>query len=156
MASDASAVAIVTPAEGPSFGIAPAGTCTWISCRMSSVGSTPSASSRQRTQVSAVWPDSFITSPSWPVSTSPRPRVIAASMRSTSPPASVHATPFATPTSGLWVGSSPAWRGGPSQRESVRRSTRISRTSPSAARRATLRHTVATWRSRFRTPASNV
>ena len=27
--SDASAVAIVMPALGPSFGIAPAGTCTW-------------------------------------------------------------------------------------------------------------------------------
>ena len=30
--SDISAVAIVIPALGPSFGIAPAGTCTWTSC----------------------------------------------------------------------------------------------------------------------------
>ena len=29
--ADASAMTIVTPADGPSFGIAPAGTCRWIS-----------------------------------------------------------------------------------------------------------------------------
>ena len=29
--ADASAVTIVTPADGPSFGIAPDGTCRWIS-----------------------------------------------------------------------------------------------------------------------------
>ena len=29
--AETSAVAIVTPAEGPSFGTAPAGTCRWMS-----------------------------------------------------------------------------------------------------------------------------
>ena len=32
--SDASAVTIVTPAEGPSLGIAPDGTCRWISASL--------------------------------------------------------------------------------------------------------------------------
>ena len=31
VSSDASAVTMVTPAEGPSFGMAPDGTCRWIS-----------------------------------------------------------------------------------------------------------------------------
>ena len=32
--ADASAVTIVTPADGPSFGMAPAGTCRWISASL--------------------------------------------------------------------------------------------------------------------------
>ena len=32
VSSDTRAVAIVMPALGPSLGIAPAGTCTWMSC----------------------------------------------------------------------------------------------------------------------------
>jgi hypothetical protein len=31
VSSDASATAMVTPADGPSFGMAPDGTCKWIS-----------------------------------------------------------------------------------------------------------------------------
>ena len=34
VSSDASAVAIVTPADGPSFGIAPDGTWMWISASL--------------------------------------------------------------------------------------------------------------------------
>ena len=41
--SDAIAVAMVTPAEGPSLGTAPAGTCRWISQPVSSFGSRPRA-----------------------------------------------------------------------------------------------------------------
>ena len=45
-------------------------------------------------------PDSFITSPSWPVSVRlPPPGIRVASMNSTSPPAGVHARPMATPGS---------------------------------------------------------
>src|SRR5688572_32094835 len=33
VSSETRAVAIVTPAEGPSLGMAPAGTCTWMSER---------------------------------------------------------------------------------------------------------------------------
>src|SRR6266851_1634037 len=61
------AVAMVTPAEGPSFGIAPAG--TWI-CRSVSFNrssSSPSEAAFDRTHVSAACMLSFITSPIWPV-----------------------------------------------------------------------------------------
>jgi hypothetical protein len=43
-----SAVVIVTPADGPSFGTAPAGTCTWKRRRTAS-GSTPSSTACERT-----------------------------------------------------------------------------------------------------------
>ena len=35
------AVAIATPADGPSFGVAPSGTWTWMSRRSNSGGSMP-------------------------------------------------------------------------------------------------------------------
>ena len=47
--SDASAVAIVMPALGPSFGMAPAGTCTWNERSWNVFGSTPSSSVCERT-----------------------------------------------------------------------------------------------------------
>ena len=72
--SDAIAVAIVTPADGPSFGTAPAGTWMWTSCLVNHSGSTPSSSVCDRTHESAACADSCITSPSWPVIFSrPRP-----------------------------------------------------------------------------------
>ena len=43
VSSETSAVNIATPAEGPSFGIAPAGTWTWMSLFSNSFGSIPSA-----------------------------------------------------------------------------------------------------------------
>ena len=46
--SDTSAVVIVTPALGPSFGTAPAGTCTWKRPR-SRAGSIPSSAACERT-----------------------------------------------------------------------------------------------------------
>ena len=43
------AVAIVTPALGPSFGVAPAGTWMWIVCFSNEAGSIPSSRARART-----------------------------------------------------------------------------------------------------------
>ena len=40
--SEAIAVAIVIPADGPSFGTAPAGTCRWTSCSVNQFASRPS------------------------------------------------------------------------------------------------------------------
>ncbi len=48
VAIDTSAVTIVTPADGPSLGTAPAGTCTWM-CRSRAAGSTPSSAACERT-----------------------------------------------------------------------------------------------------------
>ena len=48
VSSDTIAVAMVTPAEGPSFGVAPAGTWTWTSFRCNESAMSSSAA-RQRT-----------------------------------------------------------------------------------------------------------
>ena len=58
------AVTMVTPADGPSLGTAPAGTWMWM-CRSSTAGSSiPSSAAWARTYDSAICADSFITSPS--------------------------------------------------------------------------------------------
>ena len=54
---------MVTPADGPSFGTAPAGTCTWKR-RSSALGAMPSSAACDRTNDSAICADSFMTSPS--------------------------------------------------------------------------------------------
>ena len=59
--SETSAVAMVIPALGPSFGTAPAGTWTWTSW---AANQPSSGSACARTQESAACADSFITSPS--------------------------------------------------------------------------------------------
>ena len=75
VSSDAIAVTIVTPADGPSFGIAPDGTCTCISAFLKKSGSMLYSRAWARSHDSAARADSFITSPSWPVSVSePRAR----------------------------------------------------------------------------------
>ena len=61
--SEASAVAIVMPALGPSLGIAPAGTCRWMSWSRNQPSSS-SSPKRRLTYDSAAAADSFITSPS--------------------------------------------------------------------------------------------
>ena len=43
------AVAMATPAEGPSFGVAPSGTCTWMSRWSNKGGLMPKATARMRT-----------------------------------------------------------------------------------------------------------
>ena len=91
---------MVTPADGPSFGIAPDGTCTCISAFLKKSGSMLYSLACVRSHDSAARADSFITSPSWPVSVSdPVPAIREASMNSTSPPTGVQARPIATPGS---------------------------------------------------------
>ncbi|MNT70321.1 hypothetical protein D3C72_2086940 [compost metagenome] len=43
------AVAMATPADGPSLGVAPSGTCTWMSRLSNSGGSMPKSIARERT-----------------------------------------------------------------------------------------------------------
>ena len=109
-ASEASAVTIVTPADGPSFGTAPAGTC-----RCTTLSSAASRSGRcARRYDSAICADSFITSPSCPVRVNRRsPSVAFASMNSTSPPAPVTASPVATPGTAVRSADSGVNRGRP-------------------------------------------
>src|SRR5438552_13373048 len=100
--SDASAVAMAIPADGPSLGTAPAGKCRCTSVCVNASSGIPSGPARARSRLHAAWADSFITSPSWPVSViSPLPGIWIASMNMMSPPTGVHASPVATPTSGL-------------------------------------------------------
>ncbi|MOA10090.1 hypothetical protein D3C78_1299630 [compost metagenome] len=43
------AVAMATPADGPSFGVAPSGTWTWMSLLSKRGGSMPKSTARERT-----------------------------------------------------------------------------------------------------------
>src|SRR5216684_4259565 len=94
------AVVIVTPADGPSLGTAPAGTWMWKAFSIESA-SMPRSPACDRTYESAICADSFMTSPSWPVRIRlpwPFEAVVAvASTKSTSPPTPVTARPVATP-----------------------------------------------------------
>src|SRR5213080_1363278 len=100
--SDASAVAIAIPADGPSLGTAPAGRCRCTSVCVNASRGIPNGTARARSRLHAAWADSFITSPSWPVRVmSPLPGIWIASMNMMSPPTGVHASPVATPTSGV-------------------------------------------------------
>ena len=45
---ESSAMQMVTPAEGPSLGMAPAGMCTWMSEVVNTAGSRPKSSARER------------------------------------------------------------------------------------------------------------
>src|ERR1041384_4951251 len=61
----------------------------------------PRALARARRRLHAACADSFMTSPSWPVSVIwPLPGIRIASMNMMSPPTGVHASPVATPISG--------------------------------------------------------
>jgi hypothetical protein len=62
-----SAVDIVTPADGPSLGIAPCGTWMWTSIEPSRSSGILSVEAWVAANVSAARADSFMTSPSWPV-----------------------------------------------------------------------------------------
>ena len=77
------------PAEGPSLGMAPAG--TWMCKSLSnSWSSMPSHAAWERAKVHAARADSFMTSPSCPVRMrSPLPRIGVASTNMMSPPAGV-------------------------------------------------------------------
>ena len=111
-----------------------------------------------RSHDNAARADSFITSPSWPVSVSdPVPAIRDASMNSTSPPAGVQARPIATPGSLVRSSiSSSRNLGAPSISTTTSGVISIGASLPSARRRATFRHSAPISRSRFRTPASRV
>ena len=107
--ADTILVTIATPADGPSFGVAPSGTWTWTSSFSISKGSRPKEKAFDLIKNSAAWTDSFITSPSFPVAvTLPLPLTFTASIDSNSPPTSVQANPVVIPTkssfsiSSLW------------------------------------------------------
>ena len=129
----------------------------WMSLFSKKSGAIPRLAARLRTYESAACADSFITSPSWPVvTTRPAPGIFRASTTSTSPPAAVHARPDATPTSSFLPAVSGEKIRCPRYRSSLSAVTWWRSASPVARARATLRHTVAIWRDRPRTPASSV
>ena len=98
VSSEARAVNIATPADGPSLGTAPAGTWTWMSDLSNSFSSMPRSAARDLTRLSAAVALSRITSPSWPVRISaPLPGMRVASTNRMSPPTGVQARPVATP-----------------------------------------------------------
>ena len=158
VSSDVSATNIATPALGPSLGVAPAGTCTWMSDFSSISASMPSDCARALTSDSAACALSFITSPSWPVRISlPLPGMRAASMNRMSPPTGVHARPVATPGMPLRIATSASNLRAPRIGvQIVGADRRAARRVPSAMRTATWRNTLPISRSRLRTPASRV
>ncbi len=108
--------------------------------------------------------DSFMTSPSWPVTVrSDRPsspsstgRALA-STNKTSPPAPVTAKPLATPGTDVRSVMSASWkRARPSRSGTVSASTTTGSLGSDATLAATFRSTLARARSRERTPASRV
>ena len=108
------AVAIVIPALGPSFGVAPSGTCTCTLLVSNSVFSMPYSSAFARTKVKAALADSFITSPNLPVKRiSPFPGTFIASTVSVVPPYAVQASPVTAPTSGWRFSSFNTYLGAP-------------------------------------------
>ena len=141
MRSETSAVVIVMPADGPSFGIAPAGTWTWRSEVSQKSGAISSPVVCERTHESAACADSFMTSPSWPVSVSePLPFIRVASMKRMSPPAGVQASPTATPgTRVRSSNSSYSNFGTPRNEVTTSGVTRTGSARPSAYRRSTMR-----------------
>ena len=105
--ADISAVVIVTPALGPSFGTAPSGICRCISCFSKKSPAIEYSSAILLTRLFAIPALSFITSPIFPVNVSiPFPGIIFTSMLKVSPPTLVHASPVTTPTCGSFFISS--------------------------------------------------
>ena len=97
--TDTTDVTIATPADGPSLGVAPSGTWTWMSRLSNSGGLTPISGEIERTKLEAASIDSFITSPSLPVVfIRPLPGRRSASICNRSPPTEVQARPVTTPT----------------------------------------------------------
>src|SRR2546426_119410 len=155
--SDASAVAIVIPAEGPSFGTAPAGTCRCTSVCVNASSGMPSVAARARIRLHAACADSFITSPSCPVRViNPLPGIWIASTNMMSPPTGVHASPVATPTSGARPATSPSTLGCPAYFSRFLAETFTFSAFRSTTSSAALRRTPWISRSSWRTPASRV
>ena len=86
---------MVIPADGPSLGTAPSG--TWM-CRSFSSKREALSGNIDFTRLTAICTDSFMTSPSCPVTVNlPLPLVKSVSMKRISPPAAVHASPVTMP-----------------------------------------------------------
>ena len=99
VSTDTIEVTMAMPADGPSFGVAPSGTCTWMSIASNIGGFSPSSGAFDRTHEEAASINSFITSPSLPVVfIRPLPGSFSASIDSRSPPTSVQASPVTAPT----------------------------------------------------------
>ncbi|KAH3670744.1 hypothetical protein OGAPHI_001260 [Ogataea philodendri] len=102
-ASDRNDDVIATPAEGPSFGVAPSGKCKCICARSKNRFSTKRLARNILENEYAIRTDSFITSPSCPVrSTFGVESLLIAcskidSMYNAEPPVEVHASPITTP-----------------------------------------------------------
>src|SRR6267378_4453126 len=155
--SDANAVAIAIPADGPSLGTAPAGTCRCTSVCVNASSGIPRAPARARNRLHAACADSFITSPSWPVRViCPFPAIRIASMNMMSPPTGVHASPVATPTSGARPATSLWTRGWPAYFSRFLAEIFTPVDFPSTTSSAALRSTPWISRSSCRTPASRV
>ena len=97
--AEAMEVAMVIPADGPSLGTAPSGTCTWIFHRSKIRASICKWSACALIYSNAKTADSFITSPKFPVSVNllPFPLLRLVSIKRISPPTEVHANPVTTP-----------------------------------------------------------
>src|SRR6058998_476522 len=155
--SDASAVAIAIPADGPSFGTAPAGRCRCTSVCVNVSSGIPSGPARARSRLHAACADSFITSPSCPVSVIwPLPGIWIASTNMISPPTGVHANPVATPTSGLRPATSLCTLGMLAYFSRFLAVIFTVSARPSTTSSAALRSTPWISRSSWRTPASRV
>src|SRR5439155_4575032 len=156
--SERSEVNIVTPADGPSFGIAPAGTWTWKSLRSKRCSSRPYKAVFALMYETAAWTDSFITSPRWPVTFKrPLPRILVDSTNRMSPPDCVQARPIATPERSVRSATSRKNLAGP-RYSSIDSGVLMVFPSgfSSTTLRATFRQIYGTSRYRFRTPASLV
>src|SRR2546426_538272 len=155
--SDASAAGIATPADGPSFGTAPAGTCRCTSVCVNASSGIPSEPARARSRLHAACADSFMTSPSCPVSViCPLPGIWIASMNMMSPPTGVHASAVDTPTSGARPATSLCTLGWPAYFSRFFTVTRTVSALRSTTSRAALRSAPWISRSSWRTPASRV
>ncbi len=151
VSSEMMEVTMVTPADGPSLGMAPAGTWMW----------SPWSFSMERpmdlTMLRASLADSFMTSPIWPVRIiSSLPSTCADSTNRISPPNGVQASPVATPGMRVRCLDSGMKRTGPSAFSTNPVSMANASLHPEATWAAMVRRTDAISRWRFRTPDSLV
>ncbi len=95
---------MVIPADGPSFGVAPSGTCTCTFHSSKTAGSIPNSLQCDFKNSKAITADSFITSPKFPVNVNLPPLfplLKLTSINNISPPTEVHAKPVTTPATSL-------------------------------------------------------
>src|SRR5437870_4562021 len=133
------------------------GTCRCTSVCVNASSGIPSEPARARSRLQAACADSFITSPSCPVSViCPLPGIWIASMNMMSPPTGVHASAVDTPTSGARPATSLCTLGWPAYFSRFFAVTRTVSALRSTTSRAALRNAPWISRSSWRTPASRV